>query len=56
MIIGARLVGDLDARPPFIRIFKEVDVGSLVEAVVGRLRRRRAVEVMDVPETAALSH
>lgn len=51
LVIGARLVGNLDACPSVIRVLKQVYIRSLVEAVVGWLRRWRAVEVMDVPET-----
>lgn len=55
LVVGAGVVGNLDARAPRARVLKEVDVGPLVEAVVRRPLGRRAVVVVDVAVSAVVS-
>lgn len=48
LVVGARIVRNLDARPSLGSVLEEVDVGALVEAVVGWLLRGFAIIIMDV--------
>lgn len=51
LVVGARIVRNFDARPSLGSVLEEVDVGALVEAVVGWLLRGVAVIIMDVAKS-----
>jgi hypothetical protein len=50
LILATGLVCDLYTRPPFVSIFKQIDIGSLVEAVVSRFLSRWSVEIVHITE------
>lgn len=50
LVVGARLVGNLDATSPVVCILKQVDVGALVKSVVARMSVWRRIEVVNVSE------
>lgn len=52
LIFCTRLVGNLDATSPLVRILEEVDVRALVKSVVSRLHVFRAIEVVNVCEAS----
>jgi hypothetical protein len=54
LVIGARMVGDLEARSPSIRVLEQVDVGPIIEPMMPGPIAIGAVEVMDVAEPAHL--
>ena len=50
LLLSSRLVRNLYARPPLVRILEEIDVGSFVESVMRRNVCGRSVKVMNVPK------
>lgn len=49
------MISDLNATSSVACVLKKVDVGTLVEAMMAGLHVVRAVEVMDISESIALS-
>jgi hypothetical protein len=48
LVICPRMIRNLDAGAPLVRILKQINVGALVKTVVRRQIGRRAVEIVDV--------
>ncbi len=55
LIVAARVVCDLYARPPLIGVLEEVDIRALIEPVVPRSFCLGAIEVVDVSKAVVVS-
>lgn len=51
LVVCADQIGNLYARPPLIRVFKQVDVGAFVESVMRRFCGFGAIEIMNIAES-----